>query len=70
LSFGGKAAGSQAVAEAEAARYPEGKAVTVHYDPMNPASAVLELEVAYGAVFLGVAIVFFGLAIFFSGAFR
>jgi len=42
----------------------------VHYDPKNPSSAVLDLKIAYGVTFVVVALVFFGLAIFFSGAFR
>jgi hypothetical protein len=70
LSFGGKAAGSQATAEAKAARYPAGDQVLVHYDPKNPSNAVVDLKVALGTPFLVVAIVFVGLAIFFSGVFR
>ncbi|MEA2811813.1 MAG: hypothetical protein QOJ17_5954, partial [Rhodospirillaceae bacterium] len=70
LSFGGKAAGSQELAEARAARYPLGAQVVVHYDPKNPANAVLDLKVAYGVPLLAAAIVFLGLALFFSGAFR
>ncbi len=70
LSFGGKAAGSQELAEARAARYPLGGQVVVHYDPKNPANAVLDLKVAYGVPLLAAAIVFLGLAFFFSGAFR
>ena len=48
LSFGGKAAGSQAIAEARAARYPLGNEVMVRYDPKNPSNAVLDIKVAYG----------------------
>jgi hypothetical protein len=70
VSFGGKSASSQAVAEAAAARFPTGNLVLVHYDPKNPSNAVLELKVALAVPLLAVAIVFFGLAIFFSGAFR
>jgi hypothetical protein len=44
--------------------------VLVHYDPKNPSNAVLELKVALAVPLLVVAIAFFGLAIFFSGAFR
>jgi hypothetical protein len=70
LSFGARAAGSQAFAEAQAARYPEGSQVMVHYDPKNPSNAVLDLKIAYGVPFIVVALVFLGLAVFFSGAFR
>jgi Protein of unknown function (DUF3592) len=70
LSFGAKAAGSQALAEEKAARYPAGSQVMVHYDPVNPANAVLDLKVAHGVTSLAVALVFFGLALFFSGVFR
>lgn len=31
-------------AEADAARYPQGARVTVHYDPANPQNAVLEIR--------------------------
>jgi hypothetical protein len=70
LSFGAKTAGSQASAEAQAARYPEGSQVMVHYDPNNPSNAVLEVKVAHDVAFIVVALVFFGVAIFFSGIFR
>jgi hypothetical protein len=63
-------AGSQAFAEAQAARYPAESQVMVHYDPKNPSNAVLKIKIAYGVTFLVVALVFFGLAVFFSGAFR
>ena len=70
LSFGGKLAGSQALAEAQAARYPEGSQMMVHYDSKNPSNAVLDIKIAHGGAFTVVALVFFGLAVFFSGAFR
>jgi hypothetical protein len=70
LSFGAKSAGSQAIAEEKAARYPAGSQVMVHHDPLNPANAVLDLKVAQGVTSLVVALVFFGLAVFFSGVFR
>jgi hypothetical protein len=69
LSFGAKTAGSQQRAEAAAARYPEGSQVMVHYDPKNPANAVLDVRIAQGVTWIVVAIAFFGLAVFFSGAF-
>ena len=70
LSFGARTAGSQTFAEAQAARYPEGSQVMVHYDLKNPSNAVLDIKIAYGVTFIVVALVFFGLAVFFSGAFR
>jgi hypothetical protein len=42
----------------------------VHYDPKNPSNAVLDIKIAYDMTFVVVALVFFGLAVFFSGAFR
>jgi uncharacterized protein DUF3592 len=69
VSFGGKSAGSQQMAEAAAARYPEGSQVMVHYDPKNPSEAVLEVRIAQGVTWIVIAIAFFGLAIFFSGVF-
>jgi hypothetical protein len=70
LSFGGKVAGSKELAEEKAARYPPGSEVVVHYDPKNPSHAVLDVKIALGVTFIVVALVFFGLAVFFSGAFR
>jgi hypothetical protein len=69
LSFGGKTAGSQQLAEVVAARYPEGSQVMVHYDPKNPSDAVLDVRIAQGVMWIVIAIAFFALAIFFSGAF-
>ena len=70
LSFGARAAGSQAFAEAQAARCPAESQVMVHYDPKNPSNAALDVKIGYGVTFTVVALVFFGLAVFFSGAFR
>jgi hypothetical protein len=42
----------------------------VHYDSKNPSNAVLDIKIAHGGAFTVVALVFFGLAVFFSGAFR
>jgi hypothetical protein len=70
LSFGGKAAGGEQAAQTKAAQYPPGTDVVVHYDPKNPSNAVLDVKVAYATPWLVIALVFFGLALFFSGAFR
>jgi hypothetical protein len=70
LDFGGKFAGAQNIAEEKASRYPEGRQVMVRYDPKDPASAVLEVEVAHIVSFLLVAVLFFAAAVFFSGFFR
>jgi hypothetical protein len=70
LSFGGRVAGSEELAQAKAAQYPAGTEVVVHYDPDNPTNAVLDLKIAYATPLLVIALVFFAAALFFSGAFR
>lgn len=44
-------------------RYPVGSAVTVHYNPANPAEAVLETQAAGSTVFLILGIVFMALCL-------
>jgi hypothetical protein len=70
LAFGGAVAGPEEQARDKAGRYMPGTEVAVRYDPANPASAVVDLEVAYGRAFFFIALVFFGLAAYFSGVFR
>jgi hypothetical protein len=70
ISFGGKLAGSEELARAKAARYPQGADVVVHYDPKNPSNAALDAKVAYAKPLLVLALVFFAAALFFSGMFR
>lgn len=70
LAFGPKASGGQGAAEAKAAQYRPGSSVVVHYDPKNPSNAVLETKVAFGWFVLVLALIFFGLAVFFSAALR
>jgi hypothetical protein len=70
LSFGGRVAGSEELAQAKAAQYPANTELVVHYDPDAPSNAVLDLKVAYATPLLVIALVFFGLALFFSGVFR
>ncbi len=64
------AAARRDLAEAVIVRYPEGAAVTVHYDPSNPAHATLETTLAFRWVALLFPIGFFALALFFSGRFH
>jgi hypothetical protein len=45
---GGNSTPLSDVARAAAQRYPEGRSVTVHYDPSDPAIAVLEPGIWYG----------------------
>jgi hypothetical protein len=70
IGFGGKLAGSEELARAKSARYPQGADVVVHYDPKSPSNAVLDVKIAYAKPLLVVALMFFGLALFFSGMFR
>jgi len=58
------------VAQTKAARYSPGTDVVVRYDPENPSNAVLDLKIGYATPWLVIALAFFGLALFFSGAFR
>jgi len=70
LSFGPVESTPKGPAESKAARYPQGREVMVHYDPQNPPNAVLDPRVARNWLGWLIAIVFVGLAVFFSGAFR
>ena len=63
-------AGGEELAQAKAAQYPANTEVIVHYDPDTPSNAVLDLKIAYVRPLLVLALAFFGLALFFSGAFR
>ena len=67
LAFGADVAGAQALAEETVARYPVGREVTVHFDPANPAFAVLEPRVTFAWPTLLLTIAFFAAALFFSG---
>jgi hypothetical protein len=70
VAFGANVAGGQGPAEERAARYRPQSDVAVHYDPTNPSNAVLETKVAVGWLMLALAMVFLGLAVFFSAALR
>jgi hypothetical protein len=62
--------GSEAFARKEAARYPVGAEVVVHYDPDNFSNAALEGPGGYPWVMLAAAAFCFAAAIFASGIFR
>jgi len=67
ITFGAETSGSRAYAARVAARYPEGGAVIVHYDPSNPANAALELASAPAWLLLAVAGFCFAVAAYASG---
>lgn len=67
VAFGAAVSAGKALAEKTVTRYPQGAAVTVHYDPGNPSTAVLEPRVAFGWLTLLVMVAFFAGAWFFSG---
>lgn len=60
--------GSRSSADRIAERYPEGGAVNVHYDPSNPAEAVLETDTGFGkgGMLVGLLIALAGGAFVFS----
>jgi hypothetical protein len=62
--------GSEAFARKEAARYPMGAEVVVHYDPDNFSNAALEGPGGYPWIMLGAAAFCFGATVFASGVFR
>lgn len=57
LAFG-KASYDFRTASKKIAPYPQGAAVTVHYDPANPTNAVLETKAAGGVVLLIIGVLF------------
>jgi hypothetical protein len=70
ITIGVATSGSQRFAEGIAAKYPEGKNVTVHYDPADPSNAALENAGGYPWLLLGIALICFALAVFVSGLYR
>lgn len=64
ISMGQYGTGGGGHAKAEAAKYPVGKIITVHYDPKNPAQSVLEPG---GALFLSLFLFFFAAVTFPTG---
>jgi hypothetical protein len=67
IAFGASVSAGRAFAETIIARYPNGSAVTVYYDPSNPSFAVLEPRIAFALRTLLVMVAFFAAAVFFSG---
>ena len=67
VSFGASVAAGKSWAQKRASAYPVGGAVTVHYDPANPAESVLEPRVAFAWGGLSIALVCFALAAYFAG---
>jgi hypothetical protein len=67
VAYGAIVSGGKAMADKIVARYPQGQAVVVHYDPANPALAVLETEVAHAPGTMLIAAAFFAGAAYFSG---
>ncbi len=71
LSFGAKeSTTAKGPADAKAARYPEGSEVPVHYEPENPANAVLEVKAALNWLVWTIAAVCVALTVYFSAIFR
>ncbi|MCW5592764.1 MAG: DUF3592 domain-containing protein [Burkholderiales bacterium] len=66
LSFGASVAATKSWAEGKAAAYPVEREVTVHYDPSNPAEAVLEPGGSFAWGGLSFALVFLVLAGYFA----
>jgi hypothetical protein len=67
IAFGPEVAGARELADQTVARYPTGATVSVHYDPANPAHATLETGLASRWFALLFPVVFFVVALFFSG---
>jgi Protein of unknown function (DUF3592) len=70
ITLGANLAGTQSFAEQTAARYPQGSAVDVHYDPANPSNAVLRTTSSASWLLLVLALFCFGVAVHASGLLR
>jgi hypothetical protein len=70
IRFSMTVSGGEAFARKEAARYPAGAEVVVHYDPENFSNAALEGPGGYPWVMLAAAAFCFAAAVFASGIFR
>lgn len=70
IRFGMTVQGSEAFARKEAARYPAGAEVLVHYDPNNFSNTALEGPGGYPWIMLGAAALCFAASAYASGFFR
>jgi hypothetical protein len=70
VKLGVEISGSKFIADKIAMKYPQGSRVTVHYDPQNPSSAMLESPHGYPWLLLGIAAICFGIAVYASAIFR
>jgi hypothetical protein len=68
IALGYNEEGSYGSAKSAVARYPVGASVTVHYDPANPRSAVLQLGTRNMStpIFIGIASIALSLVFFFA----
>jgi Protein of unknown function (DUF3592) len=69
IKLGMALSGSEAYAAGVAARYPEGSAIDVHYDPANPSNAALENPTGLHWLLFAASAALFALAAHQTGAF-
>jgi Protein of unknown function (DUF3592) len=69
IKLGMTLSGSESYAAGVAARYPEGSAIDVHYDPANPSNAALENPTSMHWLLLAASAALFALAVHQAGAF-
>lgn len=69
IKLGVTLSGSESYAAGVAARYPEGSAIDVHYDPANPSNAALENPTGMHLLLLAASAALFALAAHQAGAF-
>jgi hypothetical protein len=67
IAFGPLVSGGRELAESQLVPYPVGASVTVHHDPANPSSSVLQPRIAFAWPSLLITLGFFAAAFFFSG---
>jgi hypothetical protein len=70
IKVGLEVSGSRGIAEMTVNKYPEGKAVDVHYDPADPSNAALENPTGATWVVLVLAVACFAVAVWQLGVWR